>query len=150
MITFETRVIDIDSKGNNRSCGGLGTVFETRVVDGKDVLAYFGWQTSQENEKNEFLKPYHQMRDERIREQDAIDLAERKRLLEERMSKLSENNDDPVLISAVEDVLVKEIVAVAQYNSGNEKAINSLVGKVMSHGKFDPVAVKSVLLKKLK
>ena len=150
MITFETRVIDIDAKGNNRSCGGLGTVFETRVVDGKDVLAYFGWQTNQEHEKNQFLEPYRKLRIDQQKKFDDAEQEARKQALEARMSKLSENNDDPVLFGIVDSVLDKETTIVQQYKSGNEKAINSLVGKVMSQGKFDPVAVKSILLKKLK
>lgn len=150
MIVFETRVVDIDPKGTNRSCGGLGTVFETRVVDGKDVLAYFGWQTNQEHEKNQFLEPYRKLRIDQQKKIDAEEQEARKQALETRMSKLSENNDDPVLLGIVDSVLDKETTIVQQYKSGNEKAINSLVGKVMSQGKFDPVAVKSILLKKLK
>lgn len=58
MITFETRVIDIDPKGNNRSCGGLGTVFETRVVDGKNLVYSLLWQINQEDTKNKLIEEY--------------------------------------------------------------------------------------------
>jgi hypothetical protein len=55
-------------------------------------------------------------------------VAEQKRIHEERIANIK---DDPILVEVVRKVVREELKIVADYQKGNEKALNALVGKVI-------------------
>ncbi|MFO7579147.1 Asp-tRNA(Asn)/Glu-tRNA(Gln) amidotransferase subunit GatB [Nitrosomonas halophila] len=64
---------------------------------------------------------------------------------------LKQISDDSEIEKLVDDVLIAHPQQVADYQSGKEKAFNSLVGQVMkvSKGKANPAQVNSILKRKL-
>lgn len=64
---------------------------------------------------------------------------------------LKQISDDGEIEKLVDDVLIAHSQQVADYQSGKEKAFNSLVGQVMkaSKGKANPAQVNSILKRKL-
>jgi aspartyl-tRNA(Asn)/glutamyl-tRNA(Gln) amidotransferase subunit B len=64
---------------------------------------------------------------------------------------LRQISDERALERAVDDILVANAPAVAEYKAGKEKAFNALVGKVMAatKGKANPAQVNAILKRKL-
>ena len=65
---------------------------------------------------------------------------------------LKQISDARAIEKIVDEVLAANAKQTADYRSGKEKALNSLVGQVMkrSQGKANPAQVNEILLRKLK
>lgn len=59
------------------------------------------------------------------------------------------NNPPNEMMVSIRTVIAQQEKIVAQVKAGNEKAVNSLIGKVMGLYKYDATVVKQLLLKEI-
>lgn len=143
-------VVDCDAKGTT----SRGTVFYLEVtVDG--VTTRYEWGLLEELnggfKPDEVLKPYREAVKKHAEQQAEEDAAAKKAKLAERESEIKV---DQQLIDFVDQVISQEQKAVEEVRSGKEKALNSLVGKVIGQvkkagGSPDAFAISKVLKQRI-
>ena len=140
-------ILDNDHKGES----GRGTLFYLDVTVGGKTTHYeyrlLDWLEGK-FDRETVLRPAREENARLIKEQDAKDKIAKKEEFEQRHAKVLIS---PALDTIIDTVIIRNSKAVSEYQSGKDKALNSLVGMVIKETKnrFDAFSITTALKNKL-
>lgn len=162
-ISIKTGIVDYDMYGTT----GIGTIHYAEILIKlteleEDKIIYFTWGLIEEiNSKkgSKLLKPYldrlkNEMMNLELIDQLTLKL-EKDEKNELKKEKLTNSLCSKDVILLIEEMIITNTDIINQYHAGNEKSINSLIGKVIKLSKsknyeFDPVSITSEFNKRLR